>query len=168
MAQRDLPSWICTALMRIGTRMATGFDRRFAGLGVTQAQFRLLLAVRRVGQHEGIAPSALADSLLIERPTVTVLAAGLIERGLLARSPGANRRTHRLRLTAEGEELLRRVVPHAAARAEELLAGLDDEMLQQVRAVLGTLEERLREGHAAPGSGSGSDESLRDPAAREG
>jgi DNA-binding MarR family transcriptional regulator len=167
MEQTDLPSWICTALMRIGTRMATGFDQRFAGLGVTQAQFRLLLAVQREGGQEGIAPSALANSLLIERPTVTVLAAGLIERGLLTRLPGENRRTHRLRLTAEGEALLQRLVPHAAARAGELLAGIDTKLMQQVRAVLETVEERLRGGQADPDGAAGSVEPLPDRGARE-
>ncbi|HET9480124.1 MAG TPA: MarR family transcriptional regulator, partial [Candidatus Polarisedimenticolia bacterium] len=96
----NLPSWLCTALMRIGTRMAAGFDQRFAGSGVTQAQFRLLLAVRQEGGPEGVAPSALADHLLIERASVTFLANCLVERGLLERRPGENRRSHRLRLTA--------------------------------------------------------------------
>ena len=43
-------------LMRIGTRMATGFDQHFAELGITQAQFRILLAVWEQGGAAGIAP----------------------------------------------------------------------------------------------------------------
>jgi DNA-binding MarR family transcriptional regulator len=130
--------------MRIGTRMAAGFDRHFAGSGITQAQFRLLLAVRQEAGQEGVAPSVLAGHLLIERPTMSVLAAGLVERGLLERLPGENRRTHRLRLTAAGEELLQQVRPQAIALADGLLAGIDPQMLQQTRAVLESLEARLR------------------------
>ena len=62
-----LGSEVCTALMRIGTRMAAGFDQHFSRVGITQAQFRTLLAIHQEGGREGITPSALADHLLIER-----------------------------------------------------------------------------------------------------
>ena len=67
-----LPSHLCTALMRIGTRLATVFDQRFSRFGLTQAQFRLLLAICEAGDA-GVTPSALADQLLIERAAVSVL-----------------------------------------------------------------------------------------------
>jgi DNA-binding MarR family transcriptional regulator len=103
MSEQDLASWICTALMRIGTRMATGFDQHFATLGITQAQFRILLAVWEEGGEEGIAPSALADYLLIERGTVSVLTDRLVRGGWLFRKQGESRRTYRLMLTDAGQ-----------------------------------------------------------------
>jgi hypothetical protein len=71
--------------------MATGFDQHFATLGITQSQFRVLLAVWEQGGSEGIAPSVLADHLLIERGTVSVLTNRMMEIGWLARRPGENR-----------------------------------------------------------------------------
>ncbi len=140
-----LPSKICTALMRLGTRMATGFDQHFAPLGVTQAQFRVLLAVCEQGADgQGISPSALADYLLIERATVSVLTQRMVERGLLERAPGENRRSFRLRLTPAGSSLLEEVLPHAIRLANETLAGTSRDALQGAMAFLERLETSLR------------------------
>jgi DNA-binding MarR family transcriptional regulator len=143
MTNDDLvPSFLCTALMRIGTRMATTFDRYFADAGITQALFRTLLAVCDEGGEEGITPSALAEHLLIERATVSVLATRLVERGLLARLPGENRRTFRLVLTAEGHALLQRVIPRAVDLADETMAGIERRDLEHALSLLNLIERR--------------------------
>ncbi|MDQ3555354.1 MAG: MarR family transcriptional regulator [Gemmatimonadota bacterium] len=139
-----LTSWVCTALMRIGTRMATGFDQCFARVGVTQAQFRVLLAVWEQGGSEGIAPSSLAEYLLLERATVSVLTSRMVERGWLARLPGENRRTFRLVLTEPGVELLQEVVPRAVELANRTLSEISIDNLRHMRANLETVEARLR------------------------
>jgi DNA-binding MarR family transcriptional regulator len=139
-----LTSWICTALMRIGTRMATGFDQHFADLGITQAQFRILLAVWEQGGAEGIAPSVLAHHLLIERGTISVLTNRMVDRGWLARSPGENRRTFRLTLTPTSRELLEKVVPLAVELADHTLSGIPPAQLNQLRTNLELIESRLR------------------------
>jgi DNA-binding MarR family transcriptional regulator len=139
-----LTSWICTALMRIGTRMVTGFDQHFADLGVTQAQFRILLAVWEQGGAEGIAPSVLADYLLIERGTTSILTNRMVELGWLARKPGENRRTYRLTLTPVGRQLLEKVIPLAVQLADHTLAGISPTQLLQLRTNLELIEARLR------------------------
>lgn len=149
MENEQLASWVCTALMRIGTRMATGFDQHFARLGITQAQFRVLLAVWEQGGSEGIAPSFLADYLLIERGTVSVLTNRMVERGWLSRQPGENRRTYRLTLTEAGRQVLQEVVPRAIALAEHTLAGISLNELVQMRTNLEHIEAKLRE-HRLP------------------
>lgn len=145
MDDKKLTSWICTALMRIGTRLATGFDQHFAELGITQAQFRVLLAVWEQGGADGIAPSALADYLLLERGTVSVLTSRMVEQGWLTRRPGHNRRTYRLALTEAGMQVWQQVVPHAVALAEHTLSEISLEQLQQMRADLESIETRLRD-----------------------
>lgn len=130
-------------MMRIGTRMATVFDQHFAELGVTQAQFRMLLAVDDAGP-EGVSPSTLADQLLLERATVTVITSRLVERELLERRPGSNRRTFRLVLTSEGAALLSRVVPTAIELADETLSGHRAEELRAMQAMLESIEARVR------------------------
>ena len=140
-----LPSALCTALMRIGTRMASIFDQNFSRFGLTQAQFRVLLAVWEADER-GIAPSTLADQLLIERATVSVLTTRLVERDWLARRPGENRRTFLLVLTEVGKAHLQEALPHAVALADETLAGFQREELQETLALLEHLEAHLREG----------------------
>jgi DNA-binding MarR family transcriptional regulator len=144
-----LTSEVCTALMRIGTRMAMVFDRTFRDLDLTQAQFRLLIAIYDVGD-EGVAPSDLAEVLLIERATVTVLTARLVDRGLVERLPGANRRTHFLKLTGEGVALLERAIPSAVRLADAALTEIERADLEQARLLLGTIEARLRRMSDAP------------------
>ena len=144
MDEKLLTSWICTALMRIGTRMATGFDQHFAELGITQAQFRILLAVWEQGGADGIAPSLLADHLLIERGTISILTNRIVELGWLARQPGENRRTYRLVLTSTGRQLLDKVIPLAVELANHTLAGISPAQLAQMRSSLELIEARLR------------------------
>lgn len=145
MEDTNLPAWVCIALMRVGTRMATGFDQHFARLGMTQAQFRVLLAVWEQGGSEGIAPSALADHLLIERGTVSVLTNRMVERGWLTRLPGENRRTFRLALTPTGQHLLNQLTPRAIALADHTLSGISRAQLSQMRANLALIEAKLRD-----------------------
>lgn len=139
-----LSSTLCTALMRIGTRLAAGFDQHFARQGVTQAQFRVLLAVWDQGGAKGIAPSALADYLLIERATVSVLTGRMVERGWLERAPGENRRTFRLVLTESGGRTLQELIPRAVALADHTLSGITPDDLRRMRANLENVEARLR------------------------
>jgi DNA-binding MarR family transcriptional regulator len=124
--------------------MATGFDQHFAELGITQAQFRILLAVWEQGGADGIAPSVLAHHLLIERGTISVLTNRMIERGWLARRPGENRRTFRLILTPTSQELLEKVIPLAIDLADHTLSGISPPHLEQLRTNLELMEARLR------------------------
>lgn len=137
---------VCLALMRIGTRMATGFDQHFAPLGITQAQFRILLAIWEHGGIAGVPPSVLADHLLIERGTVSVLTNRMVERGWLARRPGENRRTYRLALTEAGDVLLQQAIPRALGLADRTLSGIPPEELRRLRASLELIEAGLRGG----------------------
>ena len=125
--------------------MAAVFDRHFEAMGVTQAQFRLLLAIWEEGGDGGLAPSVLAGHLLIERATVSVLTQRLVGRGLLERRPGENRRTHNLALTETGRALLFEVIPHATMLAEDTLAGIDPVHLHEMQAQLDTIEDQLRD-----------------------
>lgn len=104
----------------------------------------MLLAVCKAGEG-GLAPSTLAEQLLIERATISVLTTRLVERGWLARTPGENRRTFQLTLTEAGEASLQEVLPHAVTLAEETLAGFRREDLREMLALLDSLEARLRE-----------------------
>lgn len=126
--------------------MATEFDKHFARFGLTQAQFRTLLTIWEEGGEEGIPPSTLAERLLIERATVSVLTNRMVERGWLARQAGENRRTFLLVLTEAGKARLQEALPHAIALADETLAGFRRDELRGALALLEQLEAHLREG----------------------
>jgi DNA-binding MarR family transcriptional regulator len=140
-------SVVCLALMRLGTRMAAQFDNWFADAGITQAQFRMLLAIwQRAGREGSITPSALAEHLFIERPTATVLIARLVERGLVVRVPSQeDRRSYGLRLTEAGGLLLQTIGPVATEKAEKTLADFTADEQALLRSMLGRLESYLRE-----------------------
>jgi len=124
--------------------MATHFDQHFADGGITQAQFRVLLAIGDA-EAAGIAPSALAEHLLIERATISVLTNRLVERGLLRRLPGENRRTFNLALTDEGVTLLHQLVPAAITLADDTLRGVAPEEQREMQRLLAVIERHLRE-----------------------
>jgi DNA-binding MarR family transcriptional regulator len=124
--------------------MATGFDQYFTELGITQAQFRILLAVWEHGGTKGVAPSVLADYLLIERGTISILTNRMVEKGWLARQPGENRRTYDLTLTSTGKQMLEKLIPRAVELADHTLSGISLAQLQQMRESLELIEARLR------------------------
>lgn len=142
--QPSLASLVCTALMRIGTHMATGFDQHFAEQKMTQAQFRMLLSTWLEGKHEGVTPSRLADHMLVERATVSALSRVLVERGWLKRIAGENRRSHRLVLTPAGGRQLEQLAPLAVQLAEDTLADLSKAQLKALLESLDLIESRLR------------------------
>ncbi len=138
------PSRICLALMRVGIRMAVGFNQHFEKLGLTQAQFRVVLAVWNLGGSTGVTPTELAEYLFLERATVSVLLKKLFDKQLLAQQPGENRRSYRVTLTAQGADLLRRVSPTAQTHANDIFTGFPDDDVQRFEDMLSTLESRLR------------------------
>lgn len=122
--------------------MATHFDQQFAEFGITQAQFRGLRAIQ-MADTGSIAPSALAEHLKVERAPISVLTNRLVERGLLARLPGENRRTFNLALTEAGTTLMRQILPSALTLAGAALKDFDEAQLSEMRAMLATVERSL-------------------------
>jgi DNA-binding MarR family transcriptional regulator len=122
--------------------MATHFDQHFAEFGITQAQFRLLRAIQ-MSETASIAPSALAEHLMTERATISVMTHRLVERGLLTRLPGANRRTFSLALTEAAQELMQQLLPTALVLADNTLKGINEDDLSDLRAMLTIIERRL-------------------------
>lgn len=144
MRRPTLQSEVCTALMRVGTRMATGFDSHLGEFNLTQAQFRTLIGVLMQDRGEGVSPSQLAEHLFVERATLSVLAQALVKRGLLVRRPGENRRSHRLALTPKSMQVLQGAVPSALTLADETLQGLSESTLQTMLTTLNQIESHLR------------------------
>lgn len=143
-ADPECAARICLALMRIGTRLAAGFDREFAEHGLTQGQFRMLIAAANLEGTEQATPSGLADFLLIERATVSVLLKPLLAKRLLLRLPSADARSFRVKLSAEGAAALQRLKPPAIAAAQLAVSGVAAARLPELESLLADLERQIR------------------------
>jgi len=83
---------LCFAAQRTARELARRFDRLFAGLGITNGQFSMMVAMGGMG---GPKLGELANFLGMDHATVTAAVRNLEKRGLVALRPdGADRRCH--------------------------------------------------------------------------
>ena len=124
--------------------------RRFAlvlrSFGITLPQLYLIQLARRRG---AISPSAAAAELDCDRPTATLVAQKCVSRGWLSRRRSEqDRRSARLELSGEGEELLDRI-EKSRALSPALLGDPMDVLGLEERtafdAALDKVEARARE-----------------------
>jgi DNA-binding MarR family transcriptional regulator len=129
---------LCLATQRAARRLARRFDRLFSGLGLTNGQFSMLVALSgqwkpRLGQ--------LAEFLDMDSTTVTAAVKTLEKRGLLTLEPDeADARARRPALTPAGRDLVARAVPlwrEEHARVQSELEGQEAAALAQVLGQLG-------------------------------
>lgn len=113
---------------------------------ITLPQYLLIQLARRRG---AIRPSEAAEELASDRPTITLVARKCIARGWLSRrGVKLDRRSHRLSLTGQGEELLDRIEAARALSPEVLgdpLDVLDSEERAQFLRALDKVQRRARD-----------------------
>lgn len=126
---------LCLAAQRAARALARRFDAALRPFGLTNGQFSLLVALNR---PEPPPIGRLAPFLAMDPSTLTAAVKPLERRGLLQLVPDAqDRRSRRVRITAEGVALLQRAIPAWGAAHAAL-----DEALGQPAA------EALRQGLA--------------------
>lgn len=95
---------LCLHAQRAARALARHFDEAFRPLGVTSGQFSLMMSLNR---PEPPTIGAVAEVLAMDRTTLTAALKPLERRGLVAVGvDGKDRRSRRLKLTADGERLL--------------------------------------------------------------
>ena len=112
---------LCLAVQRAARKLARRFDAALRPFGLTNGQFSLLVAL-----NQPVPPpiGRLAPVLAMDPSTLTAAVKPLARRGLVAVEPDPeDRRSRRLRITADGVALLRRAVEvwravHAALEAD--------------------------------------------------
>lgn len=128
---------LCLHLQRAARAIGRRFDAAFRRFGLTNGQFSLLMSLNQPGP-----PSIgnVAAVLALDRTTLTAALKPLKRRGLVTVTvDGADRRSHRLALTADGRALLAAALPvwlEAHAAVDALLGESDADRL---RADLRTL-----------------------------
>jgi MarR family transcriptional regulator, transcriptional regulator for hemolysin len=120
------------------------FDQRARGLGLSRAQWQLLVHLSR---HEGINQSGLAEILEIESITVGRLVDRMEEAGWVERRLDPSDRRARLLYTTEKvAPVMERMRELAEATRNEALAGLSpaarDALIDTLIQVRGNLSER--------------------------
>jgi len=119
------------------------FNRRVHQLGVTRAQWRVLVVL---GREPGLKQVALADRLDIEPITLSRIVDRLEQSGLVARKPDpADRRAWRLELTAEAAPLRAQLIELANEMASEAFEGLAPDEIARLRAQLASVRGRISE-----------------------
>ena len=128
-------------LTQLGTLGAQRFSARVGELGLTAPEAGVL---RLLAGQPGLSQRALAARLGSAPSRVVVLVDSLETKGLVRRERSASdRRNHELRLTADGEAMVRRLGLAARDHEGELMAPLTKQEHAQLTALL----EKLREAH---------------------
>jgi DNA-binding MarR family transcriptional regulator len=113
---------LCLHVQRAARALARRFDEVLRPMGLTNGQFSLLMSLNRP-EPPGMAP--VAALLAMDRTTLTAALKPLERRGLVQILPDpADKRSRRLKLTAEGKTLLAEAVPiweRTHAEVEELI-----------------------------------------------
>jgi DNA-binding MarR family transcriptional regulator len=129
-------SCLCLHLQRAARAVGRRFDAVLRPLGLTNGQFSLLMSLNR---PEAPTLGSVAALLAMDRTTLTANLKPLERRGLVAaEADAADRRRHRLRLTAAGKQVLAAAVPvwrqtHAALEAQ--LGGGAEALRTELRAL---------------------------------
>ncbi len=114
---------------------------------LSHARMRILIwlmAEKQRGNEMGLLPSELSDHLGVSRNTVSTLLNGLETQGLIVRQlHPADRRQWLIRLTPDGEALVRQRAPEFATFVSALFQGLSEQEQQTLIALLDKLREDL-------------------------
>ena len=118
------------------------FDDALAAVGGSRVTWLILMNLRRAPEAS---QRELADAIGIRGATLTHHLNAMEQRGLLGRQRDpANRRVHRLTLTASGDEAFASMLTTVGAFDRQLRRGLDDVALDQLDRALTTLRENVR------------------------
>jgi len=141
--QRELPevlyptSELTKRILVLATELNEGTRRVLRDLGLTTAEFDVIVSLRRSGPPYRQKPSDLSRSLLLSTGGTSNVTNQLVRRGLVVREPDPDDgRGTQIRLTDEGVTLAERAVQASAAAHHELWSGLPDDAVKQATVAL--------------------------------
>jgi MarR family transcriptional regulator for hemolysin len=127
---------------RISRRLRQALDAELGAYGLTEATWRPLAYVGRLG--EGVRQKELATALSIEGPSLVRLLDSLERRSLIERrEDGKDRRARGIYLTRSGHALAARVSRLSAEIQQRLLSAVAPADLDACHRVLATIEQAL-------------------------
>ena len=124
--------------------MRQAVDAELRVLGLTEATWRPLVYVRRLG--DGVRQKELATALSIEGPSLVRLLDNLERRGLIERrADETDRRARGIHLTRTGRDLAKRAAKVGGEIQARLLANVPPAELLACQHVLASIERDLEE-----------------------
>ncbi len=129
-------------LARVVRRLRQALDAELRGFGLTEATWRPLAYVGRLG--EGVRQKELAAALGIEGPSLVRLLDGLERRGLIERrEEEGDRRARGIHLTPSGRRLQKRVLEFSSDIQSRILAGIDPADIEACNRVMAQFDRAL-------------------------
>lgn len=124
-------------VIRLSALFQQAFGESHAAVGIDNADFGILAALRRAGPGNPITPTELARRRMMTSGGMTAAIDRLERRGLVARLPNpADRRGSLVQLTEEGSEVIERAVDLQADVERRLCRSLTDRQLDQLTGLL--------------------------------
>ena len=116
----------------------------FQSHNLQQGEFDVLATLRRAGAPYRLAPTQLFEALMISSGGMTSRLDRLESAGLIARTPNPeDRRGTLVSLTADGLELMNRIIPLHVENEQRALAALTHDEQETLNALLGKLLDGL-------------------------
>ncbi len=129
---------LCRILLHVGRQMAAKFERQIRPFGLAEAEFRVLTTL--FSQPDGVAhPSDLCVRASQSPANMSRISDTLVGRGLITRvSSVHDRRRMVLRITEEGEEFVRKLLPKLHAPLRRMLKDFPE---MEQREMIGLLKK---------------------------
>src|SRR5271155_68930 len=134
---------LCRLLLHIGREMAARFEQQIKPFGLAEAEFRVLTTL--FSQPDGVAhPSDLCARASQSPANMSRISDALVECGFITRVLSLHdRRRMVLRITEQGEELVRRLFPTMFRSLREMMSEFPEEEQRQMIAQLKRLSARM-------------------------
>ena len=135
-------------LLRSGDEAFRVVESHLASHGTSQGRFSVLMCLWRTSRHaehgeQGLNPAELAERTGVTRATITGLVDSLERDNLVTRTPDlADRRMMTVRLTANGEQLLREILPGHFQLMAWLMEPLNEVERRTMVRLLGKITQR--------------------------
>ncbi|MEH0580523.1 MarR family transcriptional regulator [Streptomyces sp. B21-108] len=124
-------------IMFLATALDRGTRRELDELGLTVAEFDVLVALRRAGEPYRLKPNQLARSLMLSTGGTTNVTHRLVARGVVEREADpSDARSTWLKLTPDGVALAERAVLANSTEHEALFEGVPAEIIEAATVAL--------------------------------
>lgn len=131
------------SIIRTGSMLLDAFEQMLRPHGITTTQYNVLRILRGAAP-DGLCRNELRDRMLTRMPDVTRLLDRMEEAGLITRArEEEDRRMVRTTLTDAGRQLLCALEADVAAEQQRPFAGMSEEQLRRLIALLGTVRANL-------------------------
>jgi MarR family transcriptional regulator, negative regulator of the multidrug operon emrRAB len=136
---------LCRLVLHIGREMTARFEQQMKPFGLAEAEFRVLTTL--FSQPEGVAhPSDLCARASQSPANMSRISDALVARGLITRvSSVHDRRRMVLRITEEGEEFVRQLLPKLHLPLRRMLKDFPEAEQRQLASQLKRLAAELEQ-----------------------